>query len=108
MSKKINRRDFIKTTATASAAATVIPTSLFSSQTNKRIKLGFIGTGMRGQWVLSLAAKYPEVDIPAICDIDESMVASALKKRLKLPKKKVVITQSSIITIILCQSIIHI
>ncbi len=79
MSKKINRRDFIKTTATASAAATVMPTSLFSSQANKRVKMGFMGTGMRGQWVLSLAAKYPEVDIPAICDIDDGMIQSALK-----------------------------
>ena len=66
MSKKINRRDFIKKTATASAAATIMPTSLFSSQTNKRVKMGFMGTGMRGQWVLSLAAKYPEVDIPCL------------------------------------------
>ena len=79
MSKKINRRDFIKTTATASAAATVMPTSLFSSQANKRVKMGFMGTGMRGQWVLMLAAKYPEVDIPAICDIDDGMIESALQ-----------------------------
>ena len=79
MSKKINRRDFIKTTATASAVATVMPTSLFSSQANKRVKMGFMGTGMRGQWVLMLAAKYPEVDIPAICDIDDGMIESALQ-----------------------------
>ena len=79
MSKKINRRDFIKTTATASAAATVMPKSLFPSQANKRVKMGFIGTGMRGQWVLWLAAKYPEVDIPAICDIDDGMIESALR-----------------------------
>ena len=79
MSKKINRRDFIKTTATASAAATIMPTSLFSSQANKRVKMGFMGTGMRGQWVLMLAAKYPEVDIPAICDIDDGMIESALQ-----------------------------
>jgi len=79
MSKKINRRDFIKATATASAVATVMPTSLFSSQANKRVKMGFMGTGMRGQWVLMLAAKYPEVDIPAICDIDDGMIESALQ-----------------------------
>jgi predicted dehydrogenase len=56
-----------------------MPTSLFSSQSNKRVKMGFIGTGMRGQWVLSLAAKYPEVDILAICDIDDGMIESALR-----------------------------
>ena len=79
MSKKVNRRNFIKTSAAVSAAAAVMPTSLFSATAEKRIKMGFMGTGMRGQWVLSLAAKYPEVDIPAICDINDGMIESALK-----------------------------
>ena len=79
MSKRINRRDFIKTTALAGAAISTLPKILFSASTSKRVKMGFIGTGMRGQWVLWLAAKYPEVDIPAICDIDDGMIESALK-----------------------------
>ena len=80
MLKKINRRDFIKTTAMASAAAAVIPHSLFSSSVvGNNVKLGFIGTGLRGQWMLWLAGKYEDVEIPAICDIDERMVESALK-----------------------------
>ena len=80
MGKTMKRREFIKTTAVAGVAAALIPKSLFSSPViNERIKLGFIGTGMRGQWVLWLAAKYPEVDIPAICDIDNGMIESALK-----------------------------
>jgi predicted dehydrogenase len=79
MSKRINRRDFIKTTALAGAAISTMPKILFSASTSKRVKMGFIGTGMRGQWVLWLAAKYPEVDIPAICDIDDGMIESALK-----------------------------
>ena len=54
MSKKINRRDFIKTTAAAGAAATLMPKTLFSATASNRVKLGFIGTGMRGQWVLWL------------------------------------------------------
>ena len=78
--KKINRREFIKTTAMAGAVAAVIPHSLFSYPVvSSRVKLGFIGTGMRGQWMLWLAAKYPEIDIPVICDIDDGMVESALK-----------------------------
>ena len=80
MSKRINRRDFVKTIALAGTAAAMMPKSLFSSPvTNEQIKLGFIGTGMRGQWMLWLAAKYPEVQIPAICDIDDGMIESALK-----------------------------
>ena len=79
MSNKINRRDFIKTTAAAGATAAVMPKTLFASSAGKKVKLGFIGTGMRGQWRVSLAAKYPEVEIPAICDIDDGMIDSALK-----------------------------
>ena len=80
MSKRINRRDFVKTIALAGTAVAMMPKSLFSSAVvNEQIKLGFVGTGMRGQWMLWLAAKYPEVQIPAICDIDDGMIESALK-----------------------------
>ena len=76
----MKRREFIKTAAVTGVAAAIMPKTLFSSQiVNERIKLGFIGTGLRGQWVLWLAAKYPEVGIPAICDIDDGMIESALK-----------------------------
>ncbi len=88
----MKRRDFIKTTTTAGVAATLMPHSLFSSPVmNERINMGFIGTGMRGQWVLWLAAKYPEIDIPAICDIDDGMIDSALKilKNAGKPKPRV-------------------
>ena len=71
MAKKISRREFMKTTAVAGGAAAVMPQALFSSRMKDKVKLGFIGTGMRGQWMLWLAAKYPEVEIPSICDIDD-------------------------------------
>lgn len=79
MAKKINRRNFIKTTAVAGAAATLMPTSLFPSSGKKQVKMGFIGTGMRGQGMLWLTTKYPEVEIPAICDIDDGMIENALR-----------------------------
>ena len=79
MKKHISRREFIKKTTVAGSAAAVMPKMLFSSKSKAKIKLGFIGTGLRGQWVLSLAMKYPEIDIPAICDIDEGMIQKALE-----------------------------
>ena len=79
MAKKISRREFMKTTAVAGGAAAVMPQALFSSRRKNTVKLGFIGTGMRGQWMLWLAAKYPEVEIPSICDIDDGMIDAALK-----------------------------
>jgi len=71
MAKKISRRSFIKTSVAAGGAAALLPQTLLSSRMKTRVKLGFIGTGLRGQWMLWLAAKYPEVEIPSICDIDE-------------------------------------
>ena len=79
MKKQINRRTFIKSAAATGAAVSIMPSTIFASRAQQRVKMGFIGTGMRGQWVLWLAAKYPEVDIPAICDIDDGMIESALK-----------------------------
>ena len=79
MSKKISRRDFIRTTAAAGGAAALMPQTIFSSQNKKNLRVGFIGTGLRGQWMLWLATKYPDVEIPAICDIDDGMISAALK-----------------------------
>ena len=79
MARKISRRSFIKTSVAAGGAASLLPQSLLSSRMKRKVKLGFIGTGLRGQWMLWLAAKYPEVEIPAICDIDDGMINSALK-----------------------------
>ena len=78
MAKLLNRRKFIKASAIAGTAAMVTPKTLFSKSKNKKIKLGFIGTGLRGQWMVHLSTKYPEVSIPSICDIDDSMIASTL------------------------------
>ena len=79
MARKISRRSFIKTSVAAGGAVALLPQSLLSSRMKRKVKLGFIGTGLRGQWMLWLAAKYPEVEIPAICDIDDGMINSALK-----------------------------
>jgi len=80
MNPKIDRRKFIQITAMAGAATAIMPHSLFSSPVvNEKVKLGVIGTGLRGQWMLWLAAKRPDVEIPAICDIDDGMINAALK-----------------------------
>jgi predicted dehydrogenase len=80
MGKDMNRKKFIKTATVAGIGASLMPSMAFSKSGGKdNVRLGIIGTGMRGQWVLWLAAKYDNVEIPAICDIDDEMVESALK-----------------------------
>ena len=88
----MKRKKFIQTSAVAGLGTAILPKLAFSDiVSNKRIKIGVIGTGLRGQWVLWLAAKYPEIDIPAICDIDDDMIESALKilKDAQKPEPKV-------------------
>ena len=70
MKPVISRRNFIKTTAITGLAASIMPTSLFGSSSQK-IQIGIIGTGFRGQWVSQLLLNRPDVDVPVICDIDD-------------------------------------
>ena len=79
MNNRMTRRRFIKTASTAGSAVVILPESLFSLDTKKKVKIGYIGTGLRGQWMLWLTTKYPDVDISAICDIDNGMIEKALK-----------------------------
>jgi len=79
MEKKINRRNFIKSSALVGAS-----TALFSSKSigsvkeSKRLRLGIIGTGLRGQWITHLSLLRNDVDIKAICDIDSEMINKTL------------------------------
>ena len=74
----ISRRNFIKTTAITGLAASIMPTSLLGSSSQK-VQIGIIGTGFRGQWVSQLLLSRPDVDIPVICDIDDIMIGKVLK-----------------------------
>ena len=78
MKSSINRRYFIKTTAIAGAAASMMPASLFSSSSNK-LRIGVIGTGFRGQGMIGLLLNRSDVDVPVICDIDDRMIERVLK-----------------------------
>ena len=75
----MKRKTFIKSAAVAGLGATLLPNVAMKEFINKEVNLGFIGTGLRGQWLLDLACKRKDVNIKAICDIDTEMLASALK-----------------------------
>ena len=72
---KSSRRSFIKTAAVAGAGLSIIPsTVLFSKDKAAKARLGFIGVGLRGQNHLELALRRNDVDIVAICDIQQRMI----------------------------------
>lgn len=68
------RRDFIKTTTAAGLGFTILPSSVFSASKDEKLRLGFIGVGLRGQNHLELALKRNDVSVVAICDIQQRMI----------------------------------
>ena len=77
--KKINRRKFIKSSALIGASTALYSSNLFDSKNNdKKLRLGIIGTGLRGQWMTHLCLLRNDVEIKAICDIDYEMINKTL------------------------------
>ena len=75
----MKRRQFLLMSSLLGSAAGIIPSELFSYPVTKnRLRVGFIGTGLRGQGMMRLTTHRDDVDIPAICDIDDGMVNKAL------------------------------
>ena len=81
----MNRRHFIMSTAVMTAGATV--KGLASP--NDTVRMGVVGCGGRGGSHVSAWPSLPNVEIVALCDVDESHIAAKLKsmsgKGLKTP-----------------------
>ena len=97
MAKHLDRRTFLRNSALAGAALTVPKivdsqnVSLTNNQspiTNNRLRIGFIGTGLRGQNHVELALLRDDCEVAAIADPDPRMVADTLKMIAAKGKKK--------------------
>jgi hypothetical protein len=73
----MKRKEFIKTTGMATASVALLGGSLLTNQADQPVKLGVIGTGLRGQDHLDLLTRRNDVDIVAICDIEDRMLTMA-------------------------------
>ena len=98
MPTKLNRRSFLQNTALASAAL-VLPqlgkaenesTQAQHKQSNKysKLRIGFIGVGLRGQNHVEAALLRDDCEIAAIADPDPGMVAECLKMISEKGRKK--------------------
>ena len=68
------RRDFLKATI-AGAGISILPSTILSAKdTETKVRLGFIGVGMRGQNHLDLALRRNDVEVVAICDVQQRMI----------------------------------
>jgi hypothetical protein len=75
----MQRRDFIQKTALASSLSLIPNINFGSKPEEKKVRLGFIGVGLRGRNHLEMAMFRDDVEINAICDIDPNSIAESLK-----------------------------
>lgn len=86
----MQRRTFVKTTGAAATLAMLYPGESLLANTNKApdmVKVGIIGVGLRGQNHLDLLLRRNDVELVAICDIDDRMLKSAKDMISKSGKK---------------------
>ena len=83
----MNRRDFLMTSA-AFATLAASPWGLAAGRRGERLRVGLIGTGMRGQNHLQLLLARGDVEVAALCDIEQFMLDSALKQVADAGKPK--------------------
>ncbi|UZT99301.1 Gfo/Idh/MocA family oxidoreductase [Chryseobacterium fluminis] len=78
-----SRRSFIKTAALAGFGALVLPNSLFAYSegfaTDRKVRIGFIGVGLRGREHVKLLAKRNDTEIIAFADPSKSMLSECQK-----------------------------
>jgi predicted dehydrogenase len=85
MSDKINRREALQLGMAGLAAAGAVPT--LASQ-GKPLRIGVVGTGGRGTGLIGELLKLDNVEIPALCDINEKHLARAQEVVVKAGKPK--------------------
>ncbi|ANE50895.1 Gfo/Idh/MocA family protein [Flavisolibacter tropicus] len=85
----MNRKEFVKSTSLAAASLMLSPgMNLFAQgAADTKLKIAIIGVGLRGQNHLDLLLNRNDVDVVAICDIDERMLSMAKEAITKSGKK---------------------
>lgn len=73
----MNRRDFIQNSAALGAALPFAPLIKTASKV-KRYRVGLIGSGWWGMNILRVALQTKQVDVIAICDVDDRQIATAM------------------------------
>ncbi|MFT3682093.1 MAG: Gfo/Idh/MocA family oxidoreductase [Ferruginibacter sp.] len=84
----MERKHFLLKAGMAAASLALAPTvKLFSADNPKKIKIGIIGVGLRGQDHLGLILHRDDVELAAICDVDARMLMMAKEMIAKSGKK---------------------
>ncbi|AFD07747.1 Gfo/Idh/MocA family protein [Solitalea canadensis] len=81
------RRDFIKNTALAAAGLTILPSGMLFGKDNDKVRLGYIGVGLRGQNHIQEGLLRNDVEIVAVCDLQEWALSGCRELFKKAGKK---------------------
>ncbi len=74
----MKRKEFIKNAGLAAATFAIMPSGkLFAAGADTKVRMALIGTGLRGQNHLELLLRRSDVDLVAICDVDDRMLTMA-------------------------------
>jgi predicted dehydrogenase len=76
----LNRRRFLRTSAASVAALSAVSAAGAADKPNEKIRLAVLGVHGRGQGLLHGFSSFEGVEIAAVCDPDENVIAGALKK----------------------------
>ncbi len=71
-----SRRTFLQTSALAATGAALAPAA--KAAPGDRIRMGFIGVGNRGSYLLDRFVEQPDVELVAVCDVYEPYAARKL------------------------------
>jgi predicted dehydrogenase len=90
----MQRRSFLKNVGMSSAAFLFLPDGQIvelDGDNTKKVRIAVIGTGLRGQDHLDLLLRRSDVEVVAICDINERMIndAKALFKEQNKPMPEI-------------------
>lgn len=82
----MNRRDFIRTTASAGVAFTAVP--ILDRRTAQRYHTALVGSGWWGMNILRTAVEAGRSDVVALCDVDRNHLDPAVAEIETLTGKK--------------------
>ncbi|MDX1907006.1 MAG: Gfo/Idh/MocA family oxidoreductase [Bacteroidia bacterium] len=89
-----SRRSFLKTAAAAGAGVSLLGFEFpVPADPDKKVRMGFIGVGLRGRDHLDLALRRPDTEVKAICDIDPAAIAAAQTQIREAGRKEAAVYQ---------------
>lgn len=80
MLHQINRRDFLKKSALSALGLTILPALHAKTAASDKLRIAHIGLGGMGNNHMEWFAELPDVEIVALCDLDQDHLNSTLKK----------------------------